>query len=195
MSNISIKRVGARTKAGSSPIPVVSFASAFAWSTWLDSHHRSSHGAWLKIAVKAAGLKSVTYTEALDVALIWGWIDGQKRKFDESWWLQKFTPRRSRSVWSRNNRDKATALIAAAKMMPAGVEEVERAQKDGRWERAYESQRTSSFPEDLAMALANKPHAARFFATLEAHNRYAILWRVQSAKRAETRARRIAQFV
>lgn len=188
-------RAVAKKKVISTDIPVVSFADAREWAAWLVSHHRSSSGVWLKIAKRASGNVSVTYADALEVALVWGWIDGQKGTIDEAWWLQKFTPRSARSMWSRINRDKAIALIAAGKMMPAGLAEVERAMKDGRWDRAYESQSSASLPEDLAKALANNPRAEKFFATLEAHNRYAVLWRVQSAKKAETRARRIAQFV
>jgi uncharacterized protein YdeI (YjbR/CyaY-like superfamily) len=184
-----------KNKAISTEIPVVLFADAREWSAWLMAHHLSSSGVWLKIAKKASGNVSVTYADALEVALIWGWIDGQKGTFDAAWWLQKFAPRSARSVWSKINRDKAIALIATGKMMPAGLAEVQRAKKDGRWDRAYESQSSASLPEDLAEALANNPRAEKFFATLEAHNRYAVLWRVQNAKKAETRARRIAQFV
>ena len=144
---------------------------------------------------EGVGQASITYAEAVDVALAWGWIDGQKGKFDEAWWLQKFTPRGSRSMWSKINREKAIALIAAGKMMPSGLAEVERAKKDGRWDRAYESQSRASLPEDLEKALAKNPRAKKFFATLDSRNRYAVLFRVQHAKKAETRARRIAQFV
>ncbi len=175
--------------------PFVAFSDAAAWSAWLVSHHGSSRGVWLKIAKKGAATASVTYAEALEVALAWGWIDGQKGKLDDSWWLQKFTPRASRSPWSKINRDKATALMAAGKMMPSGLAEVERAKTDGRWERAYESQGRASVPEDLDVALAKNPRAREFFATLEAHNRYAVLWRIQNVKKPETRARRIAEFV
>jgi uncharacterized protein YdeI (YjbR/CyaY-like superfamily) len=185
----------AKGKATATETPVVSFLDAEAWSAWLVSHHRSSRGVWLKIAKKASGNASVTYARALEVALAWGWIDGQKGKLDEAWWLQKFTPRGLRSMWSRINRDKAIALIEAGKMMPSGLEEVVRAKSDGRWARAYESQSGASLPEDLAKALAKNPRAEKFFATLESRNRYAVLWRVQNAKKAETRARRIAQFV
>jgi len=189
------QRAVAKKKVISTDVPVVSFADAREGSAWLVSHHRSSSGVWLKIAKKASGNVSVTYAEAIEVALIWGWIDGQKKTFDDAWWLQKFTPRGARSMWSKINRDKAIALIATGKMMPTGLAEVERAKKDGRWDRAYESQSSTFLPEDLAKALANNPRAEKFFATLEAHNRYAVLWRVQNAKKAETRARRIAQFV
>ena len=175
--------------------PVVAFANAVAWSTWLESHHGSSRGVWRKIAKKAAAAASVTYAEALEVALTWGWIDGQKGKLDDEWWLQRFTPRGPRSMWSKINRDKALALMATGKMMPSGLAEVRRAQKDGRWDRAYESQSVASVPADLEIALAKSPRAEKLFTTLEAHNRYAILWRVQNAKKPETRARRIAQFV
>jgi len=185
----------AKKKVISTDIPVASFADAREWSAWLVSHNRSSSGVWLKIAKRASGNVSVTYAEALEIALVWGWIDGQKKTFDNAWWLQKFTPRGARSMWSKINRDKAIALIATGKMTPAGLAEVERAKTDGRWDRAYESQSSASLPEDLAEALANNPRAEKFFATLEAHNRYAVLWRVQNAKKAETRARRIAQFV
>lgn len=189
------KRRPVAKNAATTESPVVSFADAGAWSTWLASFHLSSPGVWLKIAKKTSGNASVSYAEALEVALLWGWIDGQKEKFDESWWLQKFTPRGPRSIWSKNNRDKATALIAAGKMTPSGLAEVERAKKDGRWDRAYESQKSALVPDDLATALADNPRARKFFATLEARNRYAILWRVQNAKKPETRARRIAKFV
>jgi len=182
-------------KAIPTEVPVVSFADAGEWSAWLASRHTSSRGVWLKIAKKTSGTASVTYAEALEVALIWGWIDGQKGKLDEAWWLQKFTPRGTRSMWSKINRNKAIALIEAGRMKPSGLAEVERAKKDGRWDRAYESQSSASLPEDLAKALASNPRAEKFFATLEAHNRYAVLWRVQNAKKPETRARRIARFV
>jgi uncharacterized protein YdeI (YjbR/CyaY-like superfamily) len=174
---------------------VVSFAETAEWSAWLKSRHHSSTGVWMKIAKKASGHASITYAEALEVALAWGWIDGQKGKSDGAWWLQKFTPRGARSMWSQINREKALALIAAGKMMPSGLAEVERAKKDGRWDRAYESQSRASVPEDLEAALAKNARAAKFFATLDSRNRYAVLFRVQHAKKAETRARRIAQFV
>ena len=176
-------------------MPVVSFAGTKEWSAWLASRHRSSSGVWIKIAKKTSGHASITYPEALEVALAWGWIDGQKGTFDDAWWLQKFTPRGPRSMWSKINREKATALIAAGKMMPSGLAEVERAKNDGRWDRAYESQSRASVPEDLETALSKNPRAKKFFATLDSRNRYAVLFRVQHAKKSETRARRIAQFV
>jgi uncharacterized protein YdeI (YjbR/CyaY-like superfamily) len=182
-------------KAITTEIPVLSFADAEEWSAWLASYCLSSRGVWLKIAKKTSGKGSVTYAEALAVALVWGWIDGQKEKCDEAWWLQKFTPRGTRSMWSKLNRDKATALIVSGKMMPSGLAEVERAKRDGRWDRAYESQKSAVVPEDFARALAENRRAREFFAALEARNRYAILWRLHNAKRPETRALRITRFV
>lgn len=176
-------------------LPIVPFESQRAWETWLSANHASSRGVWLKLAKKSAGVPSVTYPEALDVALAWGWIDGQKGSFDDAWWLQKFTPRGAKSVWSKVNREKVQALVDAGKMQPSGLAVVESAKQDGRWEAAYDSQSKATVPEDLATALAANPRAAAFFATLNAANRYAILWRVHTAKKAETRARRIEGFV
>lgn len=189
---------GRRPRHGGTPtndLPVLSFVDARAWSRWLASHHASSRGVWLKIAKKGSKTESVTYAEALEVALIWGWIDGQKGKLDDAWWLQRFTPRGPKSIWSRINREKAVALIEAGKMKPPGLAEVERAKRDGRWETAYDSQSRATAPPDLEEALAANPRAARFFETLESHNRYAVLFRIQAAKKPETRATRIAKFV
>ncbi len=152
-------------------------------------------GVWLKIAKAGTGVVTVTYAEALEVALCHGWIDGQRRAFDERFFLTRFTPRRARSRWSRRNRDAAVALIEAGLMAPAGLREVERARADGRWDAAYDGQRAASVPDDLAAALAADPQALTFFEALDSANRYAILYRVHDAKRAETRARRIEQFV
>ncbi|MFP2907554.1 YdeI/OmpD-associated family protein [Pyxidicoccus sp. 3LFB2] len=176
-------------------IPIVPFASQAAWETWLAANHASSRGVWLKLAKKSAGVPSVTYAEALDVALAWGWIDGQKGSFDDAWWLQKFTPRGAKSVWSKVNREKIQVLIDAGKMQPSGMAAVESAKQDGRWDAAYDSQSKATVPEDLAAALAANPRASEFFTRLNAANRYAILWRVHTAKKAETRARRIKDFV
>jgi uncharacterized protein YdeI (YjbR/CyaY-like superfamily) len=174
---------------------VASFADAPAWSRWLGAHHASSRGVWLKIAKKGSGAASASYAEALEVALMWGWIDGQKGKLDDSWWLQKFTPRRPKSIWSKINCQKAAALIEAGRMKPPGLAEVERAKGDGRWESAYESQSRATVPQDLAKALEANPRAARFFETLESYNRYAVLFRIHTAKKPETRAARIEKFV
>jgi uncharacterized protein YdeI (YjbR/CyaY-like superfamily) len=175
--------------------PMVAFANPSAWSDWLAKNHGSSRGLWLKIAKNGSGVASVTYAEALDVALAWGWIDGQKGSYDDSAWLQRFTPRRPQSIWSAINREKALRLIAEGKMQPSGLAEVERAQQDGRWEAAYDSQSKATVPEDLAAALAKNKKAKAFFETLNSANRYAVLFRVRTAKKAETRARRIAQLV
>jgi uncharacterized protein YdeI (YjbR/CyaY-like superfamily) len=150
---------------------------------------------WLKIARKASGVASVSYAEALEVALCYGWIDGQKDKHDDDHWLQRFGPRQPRSKWSKVNRGKATALIEAGAMKPAGLREVERAKADGRWDAAYDSPSTATVPDDLQRALDEEPRAREFFATLDSANRYAILYRIQDAKKPETRARRIAKFV
>jgi len=182
-------------RVASKDLPVLRFPDALAWSKWLASRHASSRGVWLKIAKKGSKSTSVGYAEALEVALAWGWIDGQKGKLDEAWWLQRFTPRGSKSIWSKVNREKAVALIEASQMNPPGLAEVERAKRDGRWESAYDSQSRATVPPDLAKALAANPRAARFFETLESHNRYAVLFRIHAAKKPETRAARIEKFV
>jgi uncharacterized protein YdeI (YjbR/CyaY-like superfamily) len=173
----------------------LSFATPRAFSDWLAEHHASSSGLWLRLAKKAAGAASITYAEAVEVALAWGWIDGQKRGGDEASWLQRFTPRGAKSVWSKINREKALALIEAGAMQPAGLAEVERAKRDGRWDRAYDPPSRATVPDDLEAALAKDARAAAAFRGLNARNRYAVLWRVQTAKKAETRARRIADLV
>jgi uncharacterized protein YdeI (YjbR/CyaY-like superfamily) len=176
-------------------LPVLGFASREAWAAWLGEHHGTSPGVWLKIARKASGVASVSYAEAVEVALCYGWIDGQARRLDEVHWRQRFTPRRPRSRWSKINRDRATALIEKGEMRPAGLREVERATADGRWDAAYDAQSTATVPDDLGRELATNDAAAAFFATLDSANRYAILSRIQDAKRPQTRARRIATYV
>jgi uncharacterized protein YdeI (YjbR/CyaY-like superfamily) len=173
----------------------LAFADARGFQTWLEKNHASSDGIWLKLAKKDAGVPSVSYADAIEVALAWGWIDGQKRAHDDRFWLQRFCPRGKRSVWSKINREKALALIAAGKMQPPGLAEVERAKSDGRWEAAYDSPSRSAVPDDFAAALAKNARAAKAFAAVDSANRYAMLWRLQTAKMAETRARRIADFV
>jgi uncharacterized protein YdeI (YjbR/CyaY-like superfamily) len=176
-------------------LPVVAFPDRDAFRAWLDEHHGDSPGLWLKIAKKASGILTVSYAEAVELALCYGWIDGQKDKFDDRYFLQRFTPRRARSKWSKVNVTKATELIERGEMKPAGLQEVERAKADGRWAAAYDAQSTATVPEDLQRALDRNRKAKAFFATLSSVNRYAILYRIQDAKRAETRARRIQQFV
>jgi len=175
-------------------LPVVSFPDARAFAVWLAKNH-GTRGVWIKIAKKASGIRSIDHAAALEPALCYGWIDGQARRIDDTWYVQKFTPRGARSLWSKINCDKATALIAGGKMMPSGLAEVERAKKDGRWSQAYDSPSRATVPDDLVAALAKNKRAAAFFAGLDSRNRYAILHRVQTAKKPETRARRIADFV
>ena len=176
-------------------LPVLEFGSQAAWESWLDAHHAAAPGAWLKIAKKGSGAETVTYAEALEAAICYGWIDGQKDRLDDVHWLQRFTPRKPRGRWSRINTDQATELIKAGRMRPAGQREVELAQADGRWEAAYEGQRAMTVPGDLERELAGNEAAREFFATLSGVNRYAILYRIGSVKRPETRARKIAQYV
>lgn len=174
---------------------IVSFESAEAFETWLGDQHATSAGIWLKLRKKGAGIVALDYAQALDVALCYGWIDGQKGKFDDQHWLQRFTPRKPNSKWSKINRDKAVALTEQGRMRPAGLAEVERAKTDGRWQAAYDGARTSSVPDDLVAALAANPAAAEFFETLDRQNRFAILYRIQDVKKPETRARRVEKYV
>jgi uncharacterized protein YdeI (YjbR/CyaY-like superfamily) len=171
------------------------FASAAEWERWLDGHHASSDGLWIKIAKKGSGIDSVRYPEVLETALCFGWIDGRREALDEQHFLQRFAPRRPRSRWSRINREKAERLIADGRMCAAGLAEVERARADGRWKAAYDGQRSITVPEDLRRELDARPHAKAFFAGLSSQNRYAVLYRLQDAKRPETRARRLAKFL
>jgi len=176
-------------------LPVLGFAGQDAWESWLAEQHAVSSGIWLKIPKKGSGALGVSYPEALAVALCYGWIDGQKGRLDDEYWLQRFGPRRRGSRWSKINTEKAAELIEAGLMQPAGLREVELARADGRWDAAYEGQRAMGVPEDLAAELASDEAAAAFFATLSSVNRYAILYRINDAKRPETRARRIAKYV
>lgn len=176
-------------------LPLLRFADAESWQAWLAANHTTSRGVWLAIARVGSGTASVTYEQALDLALRHGWIDGRKQGGDEGAWRQKFTPRGPRSAWSRRNREKAEALIAAGRMAPAGLAAIEAARRDGRWEAAYGLSRHRGVPEDLQAALDDNPVAAAFFATLDSRSRYAVLYRVQTARKPETRTRRIADFV
>jgi uncharacterized protein YdeI (YjbR/CyaY-like superfamily) len=176
-------------------LPVLLFPASADLESWLGKEHARCGGLWLKIAKKGSGVESVSYVEALEVALCFGWIDSQKRGFDEKHFLQRFTPRRPRGRWSRINREKAEALIAGGRMRPAGLAEVEAAQADGRWDDAYEGQRTAEVPADLQRELDASSAAREFFATLDSANRYAIVYRLAEAKRPETRERRLRKFV
>ena len=171
------------------------FRNAKAFEAWLKKHHATSDGLWLRIAKKGADVPSVTYPEAVEIALCWGWIDGQKKGLDDQHFLQRFTPRRSRSIWSKVNVAKVATLVEAGRMQPAGQAQIDAAKADGRWEGAYDGARTSTVPDDLQAALDASPKAKMFFATINASNRYAVLWRVQTAVKPETRAKRIAQLV
>jgi uncharacterized protein YdeI (YjbR/CyaY-like superfamily) len=176
-------------------MPIMSFETQQGWEEWLKEHHAETKGIWLKIAKKQASTPSVSYAEALDSALCYGWIDGQKAAFDDKYWLQKFTPRTAKSIWSKVNCNKAESLIAERRMQPAGLRQVELAKSDGRWERAYESQSKITIPDDFQNALDNNPKAKDFFNTLNSVNRYAFLFRIHSAKKPETRSAKILKFV
>ena len=176
-------------------LPILEFADRTAWANWLSEQHASSKGVWLKIAKKASGIPTVTHPEALEEALCYGWIDGQRAPHDDAFFLQRFTPRRPRSKWSQVNRDKVAKLIAQNRMKPAGLAQIEAAKQDGRWEAAYAPQSSQTIPEDFQRALEQNPKAHEFFKTLRGTRRYSFLYRIQDAKRPETRARRIEQFV
>jgi uncharacterized protein YdeI (YjbR/CyaY-like superfamily) len=166
-----------------------------AWERWLKRHHATAAGVWIRMAKKASGIASVDHPEALEVALCYGWIDGQRKGDGDQHFLQRFTPRTVRSTWSKINRDKVLKLIDDGRMQPAGLAEIERARADGRWDAAYDAQSVATVPPDLQAALDANRKAKAFFATLDSRNRFAILFRTQGAKKPETRARRIAQFV
>ncbi len=176
-------------------LPVMGFETRGDLEKWLAGEGAGSMGIWLKIAKKEAGVASVSYAEALDAALCFGWIDGQKDKLDDKHWLQRFTPRKPRGNWSQRNCRRAEELIAAGEMRESGLREIERAKADGRWDAAYAGQATIEVPEDLRLALEANPAAREFFGGLDGANRYAVLYRIHDAKRPETRARRIEKFV
>ena len=176
-------------------LPIIPFASAGAWEDWLEEHHASSRGLWLKIARKASGTPTVTYQEAVEMALCFGWIDGQRQSFDEAWFLQRFTPRRSRSRWSQVNREKVRSLIERGLMRPSGLAEVERAKTDGRWDDAYASPSSIEVPDDLRSAFEANPGAEDKFAALNAASRYSILYRIHHTKQESARVQRIEQLI
>jgi uncharacterized protein YdeI (YjbR/CyaY-like superfamily) len=176
-------------------LPVLELDSQAAWSAWLEKNHADSQGVWLKFAKKGSGVATVTYAEAVEEALCYGWIDGQAAGHDETFYLQRFTPRRRRSKWSLINRNKAERLIAEGRMKPAGLAQVEAAKGDGRWDAAYPSPSAATVPDDLQAALDQNPKAKAFFEALTGQNRYAVLYRIRDAKRPETRAKRIAEYV
>jgi len=179
----------------STALPIRHFEGQQEWANWLVDNHCTSPGLWLQLAKKGADIRSVSYDEAMEIALCFGWIDGQKQAHSEQFWLQKFTPRSNKSVWSKTNKERALALIKAGRMEPAGLQEIERAKSDGRWDAAYDSASKASVPGDFQCALEGNTRAKDFFGTLDARNRYAVLFRIQTARKAETRAKKIAQFV
>lgn len=176
-------------------LPIVDLENHSAWTKWLKENHAKSSGVWLRLAKKGSELESVTYDEAIESALCFGWIDGQKKGYDDKAWLQKMTPRGPRSIWSKINREKAEALIASGRMKPAGLEAIERARKGGQWDAAYDSQSGAVVPPDLQTELDKSKEARDFFVTLNSVNRYAILHRIQTATKPETRAKRIQKFI
>jgi uncharacterized protein YdeI (YjbR/CyaY-like superfamily) len=175
--------------------PLEFFAKPADFERWLRKHHAKASCIWVKYAKKKSGIPSIDWNQAVDVALCYGWIDGQAKSVDETYALQRFTPRGSRSKWSKLNRERVARLTKAGLMQPAGLAEVERAKADGRWDSAYDSPATAKVPDDLAKALAKSAKAKKFFDSLSSTNRYAILYRLQEAKKPETRMRRLAKFV
>jgi uncharacterized protein YdeI (YjbR/CyaY-like superfamily) len=184
-----------KTKSGHASDPIRLFTNQAAWAAWLEKNHHTSQGLWLRLAKKGGSLQSLTYGEALEVALSYGWIDGQKRAESEQAWLQRFLPRSARSIWSKINRDKAIALIRSGRMKSAGLEAIEAAKKGGSWAAAYDSPRGAKVPEDFQSALDANPRAREFFHTLDGANHYALLFRIQTVKKAETRIRKIREFI
>ncbi|MDQ6704377.1 MAG: YdeI/OmpD-associated family protein [Acidobacteriota bacterium] len=176
-------------------LPILLFPKQSDWAAWLEQHHRSSPGVWLRLAKKGSTLKSVTYDEAVETGLCYGWIDGQKNRHNEDSWIQRFTPRGKTSIWSKVNREKALALIKDGRMSPAGFEAIELAKNNGRWDAAYESSASATVPADLQSALDRNARAKAFFATLNKLNRYAVLFRIQTARTPAAREKRIAEFV
>jgi uncharacterized protein YdeI (YjbR/CyaY-like superfamily) len=190
-----IKPKTKQPRAAAASIPVRAFKDSAAWELWLEKNQTATDGLWMRIAKKASGTKSVTYPEAVEIALCYGWIDGQGRPHSETAWLQRFMPRRPKSIWSKINREKALGLIGTGRMKPAGLEQIERAKQDGRWESAYDSPRNATGDPQFQKALNKNPRAKAFFKTINAANRYAILWRIQTARKAETKAKRIRTFI
>jgi uncharacterized protein YdeI (YjbR/CyaY-like superfamily) len=180
---------------GSAPGAIRGFKTRKDFAAWLEKNHKTSPALWVRIAKKNSGVSSITYAEGVEVALCYGWIDAQKLPEDESAWLQRFMPRRPRSIWSKVNREKVLALISSGEMKPAGLEEIERARKDGRWEAAYDSPSAAAMPADFEKELDRHPKAKAFYKTLNRASSYAITWRIQTAKKPETRERRIKTFV
>lgn len=190
-----MKRAGPpRNRSGEEPL-VLEFENQQGWEEWLSRHHATATGVWLRLAKKGSNVPALSHLEALESALCFGWIDAQKKPESSAAWLERFTPRGERSIWSKINRQKALDLVECGRMRDKGLEQMRRAQQDGRWERAYDSPRTATVPQDLQAALDRNPKASQFFSTLDRQNRYAILFRIQTVKKTETRARKITEFV
>jgi uncharacterized protein YdeI (YjbR/CyaY-like superfamily) len=175
-------------------LPTRAFKSQKEWEAWLERNHETA-GIWLKFAKKTSGIPTVSYQEAVDTALCYGWIDGQMKSLDAAYYIQRFTARTSNSNWSKINREKAEGFIAEGRMRPPGLRAIEVARASGRWDKAYEGQREMTVPDDFAKALKKNPKARKFFDTLDSKNRYAVLYRIHDAKKPETRARRIETFI
>jgi len=172
-------------------LPIVSFDSLAEWEAWLEKNHEASKGIWIRFFKKGSGVNAVSYDEALDGALCYGWIDGQIKKYDDKSWIHKFTPRREKSVWSKRNTDHVARLIKLGRMKPSGLKEVEAAKADGRWKKAYDSPSKMTIPVDFMKELSRNKKAKAFFETLNKANTYAISWRLQTAKKPETREKRM----
>jgi uncharacterized protein YdeI (YjbR/CyaY-like superfamily) len=178
-------------KAAKPELPILTFSSTGDFTSWLAKHHKESSGIWIQLFKIKSGVPTITYAEALDVALSYGWIDGQKKSYDTESWLQKFTPRRNKSIWSQRNREHVERLYKSGLMQAAGIEEVEAAKADGRWEQAYESSSNMTVPTDFLKELAKDKKAEAFFKTLNKTNIYSVVWRLQTAKKPETRNKRM----
>ncbi|WP_310832246.1 YdeI/OmpD-associated family protein [Paenibacillus pedocola] len=178
----------------SSDLPVMSFADPLSFESWLDDNY-TSPGIRLQIAKKNSGVVTISYNEALEVALCYGWVDSQKEALDDKTWLQRFTPRGTKSIWSKVNKEKAEQLITNGRMKTSGYKAIEAAQKNGNWDKAYESQSIASLPEDFAIELERNAQAKAFYDTLDRQNKYAIIFRIHNAKKIETREKRIRQFI
>jgi uncharacterized protein YdeI (YjbR/CyaY-like superfamily) len=185
------RKIAGKTAVG----PIRAFRNQKDFSAWLEKNHGKSDGLWVRIARKDSGIKSITYTDALEVALCYGWIDALKLPENDETWLQRFLPRRPKSLWSKINRGKAMALIECGRMRPPGLAQIERARADGRWESAYDSPSRAEVPPELQSELDRNPKAKAFFETLDRVNRYAIIWRIQTARRGETKQRRVSSLI
>lgn len=195
VARITLSAMSLRVTEHRGGLPVLAFSNGASFEKWLDNQPADAAGAWLKLLKKSASARGLTKAEAIDVALCYGWIDGQLDKYDDQYWLVRFTPRKARSRWSQVNRKRAMELLAEGRMRKSGIAQIGAARSDGRWDAAYSPASSAKVPPDLQDALDANPEAAKFFATLKGANRYAILYRIGAVKRAETRARKIADYV